>query len=254
MSFLLTKLRGVYRVLSGAVPLPDVPAINFGAGLSAVYNAVAQRIDVTVAELVESLHVVGLEVDEEALFDEGLHADGPIVATDGVQANEVTLSGDVEETRVLLWAPLLDSNTDWEFSSDGVVKNNAANKSFGIPLDLPHGVRLKTIAVGYMGKNGHSAFPAGMPDPMPYVDVRYVDIASGPNSILDASDTSATAGAYEAEHEIVVSGMTHIVDRLSHRYHAQFTSEGASHFLAGGQVLYVKATWDRLAGSKLGQD
>jgi hypothetical protein len=254
MSWILTKLRGVYRVLSNGVPRPDVSTINFGAGLSAAYNAVAQRIDVSIPDLLASLHVAALEVDDEALFNLGLHADGPIVATDGVSTNEVTLSADVDETRLLTWCPLLDDSTSWEFTVDDVVKNNLASNTFGISLDLPHGAKLKTIAIGFMGKNGHSAFPAGMPDPMPYVDVRYVDTTSGGASILDASDTSATAGAYEAEHEIVVSGMTHIVDRTARRYHVQVTSEGATHFIAGAQVLYVKATWTRPAGSKLGQD
>jgi hypothetical protein len=51
MSWLLTKLRGVYRVMADGVALPDVPAINFIAStpgtIGAVYNAAKNRIDVT---------------------------------------------------------------------------------------------------------------------------------------------------------------------------------------------------------------
>lgn len=51
MSWLLTKLRGLYRVMVDGAALPDVPAINFtsaaGATVGAAYNAAKNRIDIT---------------------------------------------------------------------------------------------------------------------------------------------------------------------------------------------------------------
>lgn len=51
MSWLLTKLRGVYRVMANGAALPDVPAINFSVSpllaVGAVYDSVKNRINVT---------------------------------------------------------------------------------------------------------------------------------------------------------------------------------------------------------------
>ncbi len=52
MSWLLTKLRGIYRVMADGAALPDVPAVNFvasapGVAVGAIYNAAKNRIDIT---------------------------------------------------------------------------------------------------------------------------------------------------------------------------------------------------------------
>lgn len=50
-TWLLTKLRGLYRVLADGIPMPDVPTINFVASLygttGAAYDSVNNRITVT---------------------------------------------------------------------------------------------------------------------------------------------------------------------------------------------------------------
>lgn len=93
MSFLLTKLRGLYRVMADGAALPDVPAINFIAGTSgtigASYNAAKNRIDVT-------LPIGSMEADPLTYVVRTNHGDiavAAIEATDIVAA-QITTTGD----------------------------------------------------------------------------------------------------------------------------------------------------------------
>lgn len=285
MGWLSTKLLGIRRILMEGVFAPERPALNF-IGLGVVDNPGENRTDVTCTasnevdaathhptpgrlvrravdggasfggvSVFEALQAEGaggitttaLDCTEPALFEQGL------VSDDAVKATSHTLAGDAVETRVQEGSPMAVP-TDWAVDGDGRMVNLIVGRKVTVPLDAPHGAELNSVTVGYRGASGHGAFPSGAPATMPYVDVRYYDTTGGEDSILDQLDTSGSVAAFQADHTITVSGMNHVIDRTSRRYHVEITAEVGSGSLVGARLLYVSATWTRLDGSKLGQD
>lgn len=285
MGWISTKLLGVRRILMEGVFAPERPALNF-IGLGVADNPEENRTDVTCTasnevdaathlavagrlvrraidggasfggvSVFEALQVEGaggitttaLDCTEPALFEQGLTAD------DAVKATAHTLAGAAVEERVQEGSPMAVS-TDWAVDGDGRMINLIVGRKVTVPLDVPHGAELNTVTVGYRAATGHAAFPGGAPATMPYVDVRFYDTTGGEDSILDQLDTSSSAAAFESDHTITVTGMTHTVDRTSRRYHVEITSEVGSGSIVGARLLYVVATWTRLDGSIVGQD
>jgi hypothetical protein len=125
MSWILTKLRGLYRVMADGASLPDVPALNFivgGSGsLGAAYNSAKNRIDVTLpavsAEAVPNtvvardangdIAVEGITAGNMTCND--LHVYGAFAVDHDAAVHEVLT---VEEAIQLTGGPLINTATD----------------------------------------------------------------------------------------------------------------------------------------------
>jgi hypothetical protein len=290
MSWISTLLLGVRRILNNGDFMPERPAIDFRGATSIVDNPAGNRTIITYdlggianatnlavpstickrsntgacnfggTSTFDGVTVAGatgitttaLECDDEALFLNGLHCDGLATCAAGCTSTDFTLIADVQETRIQSGSARYVS-TEWAHVSDGEYSNTVLNKTIEVPLDIPHGVRLEDVSVGYRGAAGHAV---GFPEVgynATYVDVRYYDTGGG-DSILSGSDPSPDRTTYQADHVIDITGMDHIVNRTDRRYHVAITAESGTNAVVGAKLLYVTATWTRLAGSTIGQD
>lgn len=106
------------------------------------------------------------------------------------------------------------------------------------PLLLPHGATLTQVYVRVLPSAGHG----GLPGTMPVVSViRHAMPAH--TSLGSATDNSANVGAYEAVHNISVSGLSVSVDRSLYRYSVRLAGESGANFVAGMQAFAVVCTY-----------
>lgn len=125
----------------------------------------------------------------------------------------------------------------------GAWKNTASGGTLDIHLEgLPHNNVLQTLVVRFKGGTGHAAFPGGAPGNMPTMTLRKIDEDGTESTIATATDTSSTAGAYEAAHAITMSSITHTIDRTAYRYVLTLTAETGANFQSDGTVIGIYAT------------
>lgn len=121
-------------------------------------------------------------------------------------------------------------------------QNTASGGTLWIALEgLPHNNVLSTLSLRWIGATGHSAFPGGAPV-MPSITLYRIDQDGTQTSIATVSDTSASAGAYEAAHSITLSSITHTIDRTLYRYVLEVAGETGANFISGGKALGLIAT------------
>lgn len=124
----------------------------------------------------------------------------------------------------------------------GAWQNTASGGTLDIHLEeLPHANVLQTLTLRWIGAASHAAFPGGAPV-MPSINLYRIDQDGTETSIASVSDTSATAGAYEAAHSITLSSITHTIDRTLYRYVLVVTGETGGNFIANAKALGVVAT------------
>lgn len=139
------------------------------------------------------------------------------------------------------------SLTDWQPASAWIWQQNttsaATTKPLTIPLiDLPDYGTLKTVSVKWTGAGGHAAFPGGAPT-MPKIQVFKMDVDGNETSLAAAtSDSSATAGAYEAAHTIVTGTLNVTLDRQNFTYYVKVFGEAGGNFIAGSLVFAPRFT------------
>lgn len=129
----------------------------------------------------------------------------------------------------------------WDFVFYFWTVNSAAAGHLCIPLHLPHGCALNSARARINPAGGHAAFPGGAPT-MPSLVVKYREITTGSETTLKSqTDTSATAGAYEAAHWITATlAAAHTVDREANVYYLSLFTEAGANAIAG--TVYYGAT------------
>ena len=154
-------------------------------------------------------------------------------------SNGTTIAYDSRTVRrqLALLADTTSGNWSRAATPRGAWQNTASGGTLDIHLEgLPHDNALATLVVRFQGASGHGAFPGGAPGVMPTMTLRAVD-ADGETTLGTATDTSGTAGAYEAAHAITMSSISHVIDRELYRYVLTITAETGANFVANGKVL-----------------
>lgn len=127
--------------------------------------------------------------------------------------------------------------TDWVCRARNATTTVATGSFAHWMMDAPHGATITGWTIRVIGPTGHAAFPGGAPT-MPTCRLFYT-LNTGLSTGIGASvtDTSATAGAYEAVHSISQTGLSHVVDTSLQRYHLEFGSESGANGLAGTLIV-----------------
>jgi hypothetical protein len=268
MSWISDKLLAAFDVLVGGIPLPRRRKINFAAGAKVVDNPAEGQIDVTIdtavlgtaTPLAKPGELCQRSASGSCNFG-GVCQFANVVATGSIdctlllvekvcQASGFALGSAVIETRVMNGAAFAAAS-DWRETIDGFWSNLTIGRSVRFDLDVPNGATLTSVSIFFHPAPGH----VGLPAQMPVATVRAASSSTGlAASVATATDSSSTLSAYEAGHVLTVGGMAHTVDRSTERYHVTFTAEAGANALPLATTITVSATWQRPAGSKVGQD
>jgi hypothetical protein len=166
-------------------------------------------------------------------------AGGITLSTAG--ANITLASRSVTRTQSLAGAPdLLFAN--WVSNGVDWYNGNTGAGLFLFMDRLPHAGVITSVTVKYEGATGHAAFPGGAPATMPSLELIKVGSLGSTSSIGTVSDTSASAGVYEAAHAITISGLSETTDLTTDRYVLVFTAESGINSIAGGVIYQASAT------------
>lgn len=143
--------------------------------------------------------------------------------------------------QLTLVLPMLGESAsgNWSLVSNeyGNWQNTASGGTMIFRLLLPHGQQLNAVTLRWKGAAGHGALPT-----MPTVTLRRIDANGGDTTLGSQTDTSGNVGAYEATHDITVSGLTHTIDRTLYRYVLTMVGETGGNFVANAKAVAVKAT------------
>lgn len=108
------------------------------------------------------------------------------------------------------------------------------------PVRIPHGATLTAVALIVQGASGHAALPTAKPS----MAMKSMSTAGAVVTIGSTpTDPSGTVAAYEAVHQITLSGLNEVIDRVTKRYFVYLTGEGGTNFIAGYKVLGVSVTY-----------
>lgn len=143
---------------------------------------------------------------------------------------------------------------NWKSDNGGLMTNVILGTGvFFYPM-FPNGVKITSVRVGYQAAGAHT----GLPDVMPTISLKYYDIGLDLTiTVGSQADTSATVLAFQTLHEIIISGLTHTVDTTGRKYFITVSAEndiGLPNGKVGAKTIYLKAGYDRLANSLVGQD
>lgn len=131
----------------------------------------------------------------------------------------------------------------------GLVQDiSAAPENFVLSLDghIKNGV-LREIHVTVIAEAGHAAFPGGKPATMPTLTLLRQDpgLSSGPTVVATFVDASASAGVYEAIHDLSITGLS---ETFTHdggqRHYLMVAGEGGANNIPGLAVLNVRGYFD----------
>ena len=128
------------------------------------------------------------------------------------------------------------------FSPETVTNlSNASNeKAWWVLGGLPDGQKLATLSVQTKAGSGHVGLPT-----MPSWSLKYVDasaISATPTTVVTATDTSASTGAFEAQHLITASAIGHTIVNSTRMYFIEITHETGANYQAGGQFFGALVT------------
>lgn len=181
--------------------------------------------------------------------------DGTIAVPGAMSAGNVTMTGtnnilltsrSVSRSQPISIEPFWTSGTmpDWLPAGIGTSVATILGPIGRFHIKIPHGQGLTAVRVSIAGVAGHSAFPGGKPANMPTLIVYSVASADGtPTSLGSQTDTSATAAAYEAWHDLTVSGISHTANRSTSRIIAYFTGEFGANSILGMAIGACTATF-----------
>lgn len=109
----------------------------------------------------------------------------------------------------------------------------------GCPLRVPHGVTLTAVSVRVAPAN-HT----GLPAVKPRMYLRRPNTSSGAVVELgDVTDPSADITAYNAAHEITLSGLSEAIDRTANRYVVNLVGESGTDSMANMLVIRASYTY-----------
>ncbi len=175
-------------------------------------------------------------------------AAGDYVTGGGLQVTAQALENDV--VNLLEWAvpagnravtkwfdlePFDRSSTNFSFdATTGIWQDSGTGAGLFYSVPAPHRSILVAVNARIQGNAGHAAFPGGRPANMPFVDLWQREIATGTvTTVALATDATATAGAYEAEHNIG------FVPSVTNTAWASSTAYAVGDFRKNGAVLYM---------------
>lgn len=133
------------------------------------------------------------------------------------------------------------ASANWVHRPYNSWRNTAVGGVLFLPLNrLLHSGTLSNVYLRWCGAGGHAAFPAGAPI-MPQFELWEIDSDGVAVSKGIATDTSATAGIYEAPHWITLAPAC-VIDLATKRYSIEVTGELGGNFIANAEALshYVK--------------
>jgi len=175
-------------------------------------------------------------------------AAGDYVTGGGLQVTAQALENDV--VNLLEWAvpagnravtkwfdlePFDRSSTNFSFdATTGIWQDSGTGAGLFYPVPAPHRSILVAVNARIQGNAGHAAFPGGRPANMPFVDLWQREIATGTvTTVALATDATATAGAYEAEHTFG------FVPSVTNTAWVASTAYVVGDFRENGAVLYM---------------
>lgn len=116
----------------------------------------------------------------------------------------------------------------------------------------PNGSRVTSVSVKVEGATGHT-FPIEFPTSFAFL--RYRNSDGFQEALIGSiSDPNITAGTYEVKHDLSISSLTEIINNSTKSYLLQIGTERGVNSMIGLRTYSVSYTYDRLAGSSVGQD
>jgi hypothetical protein len=103
----------------------------------------------------------------------------------------------------------------------------------------PHGSTLTDVRVWILPAGGHAALPGTMPT----ITLATVHNAGGVTTIGASTDTSLNVTAYQNNHAIALTGLSHVVDRSAFRYVVFFAGEASANAVNGLLLYYCELTY-----------
>ena len=149
--------------------------------------------------------------------------------------------------RVARGVPFIYAATDADIDEYGrVIINTTAGTSVKIPVEAPDGATLTGILLRVIG-GGNASLPAVMPR---FYLRKLVGNTNTTSSSSAEVDASANVGAYNAQHSIVMSGLSETVDNTVTRYMVEFVSESGANAVTGytvitAEIYYTVTTPDK---------
>lgn len=164
-------------------------------------------------------------------------------------ASDLTMSGTTNVKLASRSITRVQSSQATTDDDSGWVLDNTSGKMLQIdtsqlprvvsPLRVPHGATLTAVGISINPADGHANLPANMP----IVDVYALDYDGTVTPIGSATDGSANVAAYEAHHEIPVSGLSVTIDRTTKRYFATLRGESGANSAINLLYVATKATY-----------
>jgi len=181
---------------------------------------------------------------------------GAATFASSVSALSHLFTGAITETRISPQNPAADP-ANWKSSTAALWSNLSLGTELHIPINPPQGATLNTLVVRFQGATAH----AGLPAVMPTIALKYFDVGSGLTlSVTNsgATDLSANTTAYQLVHTITANnaggGIGHVIDKTTRKYFVVLTAESGANALVGALYYQTSMTWNRAAGSNVGQD
>lgn len=147
----------------------------------------------------------------------------PAVSVTRVQGAPYGLTG--------TWAP--------DATTAGIVDGSTGNTA-AFELQPPHGSLLTAVSVFCTAGAGHVGLPVVMPQITLY---RVHGNGGGVTSLGGATDPSLNTTGFEQPHSIVMSPLSHTVDRSAYRYFLKFSAEAGTGALSGMLLYYCDCTY-----------
>lgn len=205
---------------------------NYGG---ASFSMNAGTLEVFLKALADGAANLGLS----NIFTSNVTVNGTMtVGTAAVLPGAPLITGSPSTTRTVCTTPINEADSTRIWSPSGGLPLNAGDTVTQV-LDIPEGVTLNSVSVTIYGGT-HSNLPA-LP---PSFSVRKFQISTQTDTLISGSggtDTSASVGAYDTQHQITYSGMNAVVDRTQYIYLIEFAAENSTN--SNNSSTYVGASW-----------
>lgn len=134
----------------------------------------------------------------------------------------------------------------WKFTNHGEahqVADDSAGQSLTFGVDVPNAAVITRIDVAVNGSTHANLTNVTLPN----IYLVTEDTSGNFVQVGLAADSSGTAGAYDGQHNISITGLSHTVDKTTKRYHVIVDGETGAAFVAGLIVQSVKTTFTTTA-------
>jgi hypothetical protein len=137
------------------------------------------------------------------------------------------------------------SSASWSRNSNGLwVQLTANTDEVLFPLNnLIDGASLTSVIVRVDGDLAGGGSHGGLPATMPRLTVYRRDDGASLTQLGQATDSSSSVGAYDAAHEITVSGLTDTIDEAKPYFASLRGESGANSIAAAFALIHLRATF-----------